>query len=182
MLVIGVIVISRGRAEPVTLPIRIEEYSDFQCPACISFYPSVKQVTTEFGQDKILFEYKHFPLEQLHPRAFPAAVASEAAREQGKFDEFHDKLFEGKGKLEDDDFYKYAEELNLDLAKFKEDYSNNQDLKQRVLDSIDEGKNRGVNATPTFFINGKKFSPTSLDALYNKVKGLIEQAQLDAQI
>ncbi len=68
------------------------EFSDFQCPYCSRALPTVNQVLSEYG-DKVLFAYKHFPLTQIHPLAQKAAEASECARDQGKFWEFHDKLF-----------------------------------------------------------------------------------------
>ena len=68
------------------------EFSDFQCPYCSRVLPTVNQVLNEYG-DKMLFAYKHFPLTQIHPLAQKAAEASECARDQGKFWEFHDKLF-----------------------------------------------------------------------------------------
>ena len=68
------------------------EFSDFQCPYCSRALPTVNQVLNEYG-DKMLFAYKHFPLTQIHPLAQKAAEASECARDQGKFWEFHDKLF-----------------------------------------------------------------------------------------
>lgn len=72
--------------------ITMVEFSDFQCPYCSRALPTVNQVLSQYG-DKILFAYKHFPLTQIHPLAQKAAEASECARDQGKFWEFHDKLF-----------------------------------------------------------------------------------------
>ncbi len=74
-------------------PITLLEYSDFQCPFCSRAFPTVQQILKEYGS-KVLFAYKHFPLSQIHPNAQKAGEASECAREQGKFWEFHDKLFE----------------------------------------------------------------------------------------
>lgn len=73
--------------------ITLIEYSDFQCPFCSRSFPTVQQILKEYG-DKVLFAYKHFPLSQIHPNAQKAAEAAECARDQGKFWEFHDKLFE----------------------------------------------------------------------------------------
>lgn len=69
------------------------EYSDFQCPFCSRSFPTVQQVLKEYS-GKVLFAYKHFPLSQIHPNAQKAAEAAECAKDQGKFWEFHDKLFE----------------------------------------------------------------------------------------
>lgn len=73
--------------------ITLIEYSDFQCPFCNRVFPTVQQILKEYG-NKVLFAYKHFPLAQIHPNAQKAAEAAECARDQGKFWEFHDKLFE----------------------------------------------------------------------------------------
>jgi protein-disulfide isomerase len=75
--------------------VELVEYSDFQCPACSAMYPVVKELMVEHG-DKIRFEYRHFPIERIHPYAVQAAVAAEAAGQQGKFYEFHDLLFENQ--------------------------------------------------------------------------------------
>lgn len=74
-------------------PVTLIEFSDFQCPFCSRSYTTVKQIQKEYG-DKVLFAYKHYPLIAIHPRAQKSAEASECAREQGKFWEFHDALFE----------------------------------------------------------------------------------------
>ena len=74
-------------------PVTILEYSDFQCPFCARSFPTVQQMLKEYS-GRVLFAYKHFPLNAIHPRAQKAAEASECARDQGKFWEFHDKLFE----------------------------------------------------------------------------------------
>lgn len=76
-------------------PVTIIEFSDFQCPFCSRVLPTVKKVLSEYG-DKVQFSYKHFPLVSIHPRAAKAAEAAECAKDQGKFWEFHDQLFENQ--------------------------------------------------------------------------------------
>lgn len=75
--------------------VTVVEFSDFQCPYCAKAYPTVNQVEQTYG-DKVVFYYKHFPLVSIHPRAEKTAEASECARDQGKFWEFHDKLFQNQ--------------------------------------------------------------------------------------
>lgn len=75
--------------------VTVVEFSDFQCPYCARVYPTVTQLLKDY-EGKIVLAYKHFPLAQIHPNAQKAAEASECAREQGKFWEFHDKLFENQ--------------------------------------------------------------------------------------
>lgn len=82
--------ISRGKTDAL---VKIVEFSDFQCPFCSKAHPTVKQVMSEYG-DKVQLVFKHFPLISIHPRAQIAAEAAECAKDQGKFWEFHDQLFE----------------------------------------------------------------------------------------
>jgi len=129
------------------------EYSDFQCPACGAAYEPTKKVINEF-QDQIRFEYRHFPL-NYHTFAFKAAVAAEAAGDQGKFWEYHDKLYENQDKLLRDDLIRYAEELDLDIEKFTATLDGTE--KNSLIEAdLAEGQKTGVDATPTFYVNGKK--------------------------
>lgn len=74
-------------------PVKIVEFSDFQCPFCSRAHPTVKKVLSDYG-DKVVLAYKHFPLVSIHPRAQISAEAAECAKDQGKFWEFHDQLFD----------------------------------------------------------------------------------------
>ena len=157
VLIIGLVFFASPKKEIPTLPIAVEEYSDFQCPACKATVPVLEQVREEFGDD-IAFTYNHFPLESIHDRAFAAAVASEAAREQGKFQEYHDILFENQPNFSDEELVAYAVELGLDEEKFVADYNDNQALQDKVRAEIEDGTARNVTSTPTIFIDGRKFS------------------------
>lgn len=141
-----------------TSGITLIEYSDFQCPACSAYYSILKQLNQEFT-DKILFAYRHFPLKQ-HANAQLAARAAEAASRQNKFWEMHDLLFEHQGEWSDqknakEKFIEYAQSLNLDMERFKNDLTS-KEIKQKVANDYNSGVRLGVNATPTFFLNGKK--------------------------
>jgi protein-disulfide isomerase len=152
----------------------IYEFSDFQCPACATYYPVIKQVVDEFG-DKVAFVYKQFPLESIHNNARPAAIAAEAAGVQGKFWEMHDKLFESQAEWAEernpeDKFIEFAQELELDLDKFKADMESSE-IKERIDRSIQLGYSLGINSTPTMFINGEKIQlPSSYDAFKSAVE------------
>jgi protein-disulfide isomerase len=100
--------------------------------------------------------FKHYPLD-FHKNAMGAAMAAEAARKQGKFWEYHDKLFANTSKLALDDLKQYAKELNLDMARFEKDLVD-LDLKKRVNDDMAEARTLGVSGTPGFFINGRFLS------------------------
>lgn len=134
------------------------EYSDFQCPACAAASVPVKEIVEQFG-DQLRFEYKHFPIERIHPYALQAAMAAEAAAQQGKFFEFHDLLFENQVQWSQSAapnvfFLQYAEELGLDVDQFRRQ-SNASVLRDKVRSEQAEGRERGVAGTPAFFLNGE---------------------------
>ncbi|HVG58690.1 MAG TPA: DsbA family protein, partial [Hyalangium sp.] len=97
--------------------------------------------------------FRHQPL-SFHPQAQLAAEASMAAHEQGKFWEFHDKLFENQRALTRPDLEKYAGELGLDVAKFKAALDSKK-FEAYVKKDAEDGASVGANGTPTFFINGR---------------------------
>jgi len=133
-------------------PITIVEFSDFECPFCGRFHPTMQQVMQEYG-DKVRWVYKHFPLDSIHPNARPAAEASECAAEQNKFWEFADKLFLNQQSLSTDFYTATARELGLDVNKFSSCVSTRK--YQSVVDKgMQEGLSAGVNGTPSNFING----------------------------
>jgi len=129
------------------------EFSDFQCPACGAYKPVVDQLLEKYGE-KILFGYRHFPLPQ-HENALKAAIASEAANNQGQFWAMNDYLFENQENLTAEVIGKGAEKLELDMKKFDEDIQN-KELASLVERDKNDGNRLGVNSTPTFFLNGKK--------------------------
>lgn len=156
-----------------TAPNTIVEYSDFQCPACNSYYPLLRRLTTEHGT-QVRVVYRHFPLDQIHPNARIAARAAEAAGLQGKFFEMHDALFNtqdtwGTDKNPEIYFEDLAHSLGLDTTKFKADLDS-QATKDRVNSMAASGASSGVNSTPTLFFNGALISnPGSYEELVNLV-------------
>lgn len=96
------------------------EFSDFECPFCARAHETVNQFIDKHG-DTVTLAYKHLPLQQIHDQAIPAAEASWAAQQQGKFWEYHDKLFQNQDQLGDRLYEDIAKELKLDLEKFKAD-------------------------------------------------------------
>ncbi len=129
------------------------EFSDFECPACGTFEPTVKSLTTKYA-DRLLFSYRHFPLPQ-HIEGQPAAMAAEAAGQQGKFWEMHTLLFKNQKSLSSTIYTELAKELNLDLKAFEKDRKDSS-LSAIISADTDSGTSIGVNATPTFFLNGVK--------------------------
>ena len=149
------------------------EYSDFQCPACRSYYPMVKKLSQEFANLSVV--YRHFPLPQ-HLNARPSAQAAEAAGQQGKFWEMHDMLFDNQqswaeSKTSREIFLGYALALGLDMEKFKTDYDS-PETKTKIEKDYQSGA-KDIDGTPTFFINDKKIqNPRN----YDEFRNIIQQA------
>jgi protein-disulfide isomerase len=147
-------------------PVKLVEYSDFQCPACGQFWPIVEEVLAEYG-DQISFEYKHFPLIQIHPMAQPAAYAAEAAGQQGKFYEYAHLLFTNqatwsKATTPATFFVQYAEELGLDMDQFTR-HQRAPLIKDHVRSQFNEARELGLLGTPTFYLNGEKMNLSTID-------------------
>ncbi len=151
---------------PNDAPLTLVEYSDFQCPACATYYPLINQIKKEY-EGKLRLVFRHFPL-PMHPHAPIASRAAEAANRQGKFWEMHDKLFENQTtwsgqKDPKSTFVSYAKDLQLDMAQFEKDFADSS-LDTFVNQSYAEGTRLGVRATPSFFLNGEKIpNPRSIE-------------------
>jgi protein-disulfide isomerase len=135
--------------------IQLVEYGDFECSHCGKAYPVPKILQRELG-DELLFVFRHFPLAQVHPHAFRAAQAAEAAGLQGRFWPMHDLLFENQDALEDEDLLGYADELGLEAERFAHDLDLD-DVEAHVREDFMSGVRSGVNGTPTFFVNGERY-------------------------
>ncbi len=131
----------------------IHEFSDFECPFCARGKAVVDQIAQAYG-DKVKIAFRHFPL-NFHPNAKPAAIASICAHEQGKFWEFHDKLFANAKSLNPENYKAWAKEVGLDVAKFDACVADGK-ASGRVDSDMAAAEEIGVNSTPTFFVNGKK--------------------------
>ena len=141
---------------PASAPVTLVEFSDFQCPFCQRVMPTLKQVRAKYG-DKVRVVWKDYPLTQIHPEAFAAAVAGNCANEQGKFWEFHDRLFPNQQALQPEFLKRYAADAGVDAAKFNACLDSTK-YQQRVQDAIDAGTRLGVSSTPTVFVNGRVIS------------------------
>lgn len=141
-------------------PITIVEFSDFQCPYCGKSLPIIKEIYAR-NKSKVRLVFKHFPL-TFHKKAFIAAKASYAAKRQGKFWEYHDKLLLSQQEWVGGDeeasikiFKEYAKDLKLNLRKFNKDLTNPA-FDKIITDDLKLGSTIKVGGTPTFFINGVK--------------------------
>ena len=135
-------------------------YSDFQCPYCSRVKKPIYDLLKEYP-DNMKVEFRHFPL-SFHKDAHLAAQASMAADAQGKFWEMHDKIFENQKALKREDLEKYAEDLGLDMGKFKKALDE-ETYKDIVDQQFKEGQKTGVRGTPSIYINGRKFQAPSRD-------------------
>jgi Na+/H+ antiporter NhaA len=139
-----------GRKAPLTLV----EYGDFECPFCSRATGSIDEVREYFGDD-LRYVWRHLPLQRVHPHAFGAAWASEAAAKQDKFWEMAQTMFANQNDLEWPDIYRYANNIGLDLERFN-DAIHSGHVRHRVEDDALDADVMDLNSTPTFFINGKR--------------------------
>ncbi len=138
--------------------VELIEYGDFQCPSCGFFFPILQQVKQKYGDD-IKFSFRHFPLDSIHPNARAAHRAGEAASMQGKFWEMHDLLYQNQESWSQASnpvtiFDSFAEQLGLDMAKYKTDFQSEQ-VNKTINADITAGQAIKANSTPTFVLNGK---------------------------
>ena len=134
-------------------PVTIVLFSDFQCPFCARVGPTLDEAQRAYG-DKVRIVWKHQPL-SFHPNALPAAKAAEAAREQGKFWQMHDRLFSSQRELSDASYERIAKELGLDLSRFEAALRSPRG-QARIEDDQRLAARIGAQATPTMFVNGEK--------------------------
>lgn len=164
-----------SQAERTAKQVEILKYSDYSCPACAAYVPLENQLKVDFGE-MVQFDYRHFPLESF-PNSTLAAYAAEAARNQGKFQQMHNMLFNRQQEWSpaqanaEQIFRDYAEMLELDLEQFEADL-NNEEIHAKVESNKQEGIRRQVNATPTYFVDGHKIrqNPQS----YEQFKSIVE--------
>lgn len=157
---------TKGLAEA---SIVLEEFSDFQCPACKTAQASVKEVLSTFG-DKVLLKYRHFPLVTIHTQAYRAALAAECANDQGKFWEYHDLLFDNQPNFSRDELVTYAQQLELNIEG-SSGFAACLDSRAKteiVRADMREGEDRKIGGTPTFYLNGELVSD------WSKLKEIIQ--------
>lgn len=198
LLVGGVLLLSRGSSGPAGIEgtsvsqidyskgqkigsdsakVKLVEFSDFQCPACAVAEPVVRNIRRSYPE--VQFIYRHFPLPQ-HPFGRVASVYAEAAGEQDKFWEMHEKLFETQSewaalneKEAAEFFLKIAKDLSLDENKIKEQV-NAATIQAKIDSDLAEGRNLGVNSTPTFFLNGRKLTLQRFEDLNTAVSDVLK--------
>ncbi|MGI8743078.1 MAG: DsbA family protein [Bryobacteraceae bacterium] len=160
-----------GLAAATEPEIKVEVFSDFQCPYCAQFAKPVRELQTKGIEGvRTKVDFKNFPL-SFHADSQLAHQAAFAAGEQGKFWEMHDLLFANQAALKRDSLLDYARKLGLDMDRFVKDLDGSESKKRIEADKA-EGQKLGVNGTPTFFVDGKEYSGTkSFDQLKELVAG-----------
>ena len=132
---------------PADAPVTVVEYGDYECPVCGESYPEVEALLARYP-DEVRFVFRHFPLTRVHPHARPAALVAEAAADHGRFWDMHRTLFANQLALADTDLVGYSEQFGFypweDVARHD----------RRVARDEESGRESGVPATPTFFVNG----------------------------
>jgi protein-disulfide isomerase len=140
---------SRG---PEDALVTIVAFSDFECPFCTKGAATLEKLSASFG-GKVRVVFRNMPL-PMHAKAEAAALAGLAAHRQGKFWEMHDALFATQGKFEPDDLDALADEIGLDLAKYRSDIADPA-LAKALQKDIADAKALGISGTPSFLVNGR---------------------------
>lgn len=151
--------------------VKLLEYGDYQCPYCGLYYPVVNQVLAKY-KSQISFQFRNLPLQQLHPNAFAAARAAEAAglQNQGKFWQMHDLLYQNQqawegSKNPESIFEGYAKQLGMNTMTFRKDFASSTVNNLINADRAAFDATGNDLSTPTFLLNGKKVTPQpSLEA------------------
>ncbi|HEY7217390.1 MAG TPA: DsbA family protein [Candidatus Binatia bacterium] len=137
-------------------PVTIVKFEDFQCPFCKAAQSTFKDLLKKYD-GKVRLVHKDLPLREIHPQAWQAAEAARCAGEQGKFWEYHDKLYVDSPKISADDLKSAAKEVGLNVPSFDQCLSSGK-FRAAVQKDLNDGAQLGLTGTPTFFINGREMS------------------------
>ncbi|OGE30815.1 hypothetical protein A2631_03955 [Candidatus Daviesbacteria bacterium RIFCSPHIGHO2_01_FULL_44_29] len=157
--------------------VKLVEFSDFQCPACKAAHPTVKSILAEKNPN-IQYIYRDYPLSQ-HLNSRAAANAGREAAMQGKFWQMSDMLFETQSDWENlpnpsDYFAKLATDLGIDGTKVKQAVEGNK-YNQLIQEDTNDGNSYGLNATPTFYLNGRAVKLSSYNDLIQQVENALKE-------
>lgn len=160
---------------PTTATVTVEEFADYQCPTCASVHTKMKEINSLYS-GRIKFVFRSFPLTQIHKNAYDAAVAAEAAGQQGKYWAMQDQLFTNQKTWSDSSearkiFDEYAQKIGLDVAKFQTDMAG-LITKNRVDADLARGRALAITGTPTIYINGNKLAFEQMDV--NPMRQIID--------
>ena len=155
-------------------PVTIVVFSEFQCPFCSRGANTMTEIEKKYG-DKVRFAFRSVLLPR-HDKAPLAHAAAYSAKRQGKFWEMHDKIFADQKGMGEEAYLKYAQELGLNMGKFKKDLHDPKISEEWAEDKTEAGR-LGVSSTPTFFVNGKKVRGAKpLDAFVTEIEAALKRA------
>jgi Na+/H+ antiporter NhaA len=158
--------------------VTLVEYGDLECPYCGQAEMAIRELLSEVTD--LRYVWRHLPLNDVHPHAQLAAEASEAAGAQGKFWEMHDTMLAHQDALTLRDIAGYANELGLDIEKFKE-HLRKRKGSAHIAEDVESADMSGVSGTPTFFINGHRHQDAyDVDTLSKAVRLARVRAVLNA--
>jgi len=140
---------------PADARVTLVEYGDFECPHCGGLHSLIEAARKAFGGN-LRFVFRHFPLRSSHPHALAAAKAAEAAAEQDRFWEMHDRLFERQTELADEDLVRHARKIGLDLPRFERELGARAH-EVRIREDLASAAQSGANGTPSLFINSERY-------------------------
>jgi protein-disulfide isomerase len=153
---------------PLDAELALLQYGDYQCPYTRLSRHAIHALQREYG-DGLRFVFRHFPLEDIHPRARAAATAAESAAAQADFWVMHEYLFEHQQALEERDLHQYAIDLGLEPEPFERDRTSGQ-VATRIDRDLASGERSGVEGTPTFYVNGVRHDgPVDVDSLRSAI-------------
>lgn len=159
---------------PEAAKVTLVEFGDYQCPSCGAYAPVVLEVLRRYPQ-QVRLEFHHFPLISIHPFAMTAAMAAEAAGEQGRFWEMHDMLFDhqqiwSQSRNPEPDFLSYAARVGLNQNAFMQAMRSPQ-LQDRILQDVVRARDAKIDSVPAFFIDGQRIRPElSVDDFVNIIE------------
>jgi protein-disulfide isomerase len=136
-------------------PVTVLEYGDFECPYCAAAAPVLRELVEGSG-GQVRLVWRNFPLADSHPYALTAALAAEAAGEQGAFWPMHDRLLSGQDRLDDEALRAYADGLGLDGDRVVGEAA--QPFGDKVEKDFAAALEDGVAGTPTLFIDGERYT------------------------
>ena len=162
----------RGLADA---PVTVIEYGDYECPYCRGAARDVHLLLDRYPET-VRFVFRNFPIPQLHPHAGQAAEAAEAAASQGEFWEMYELLLRPSSRLDIDSLRSYAVRVGLDVTRFCRELDSDA-YAARIERDVREGIRNGVNATPKFYVDGKRIDGAfPLEGLVDAVRAAVAAA------
>jgi Na+/H+ antiporter NhaA len=164
---------------PMEAPVTLLEYGDYECPYCGQAEPVIRALLADFGDD-LRYVWRHLPLSDVHANAQLAAEAAEAAHMQEKFWEMHDELLAHQDELRPSELVRHAKDLGLDVEDFWDELRR-REYAPRVAEDVASADASGVTGTPTFFINGRRYTGAyDIDTLTSVVRAARNRARAPA--